>query len=80
MRAGTHKEAISQPVCGNEARVWDNNQGLGVHEKSPAHRARRDGICNTGEFTVINVRQLLESDVHGGERCHQTKHDRRVSH
>ena len=79
MRTVTHKETIGHPVCDDEARVWNDNQGFGVHEKTPTNRTRRDGIKNTGEFTVIDVRQLLKPDVHGGKSRHQTKHDRRVS-
>ena len=80
MRADTHKETIGHPVCDDEARIWNDDQGLGVHEKTPANRTRRKDTRNTGEFTVIDVRQLLNPDVHGGENRYQTKHDCRVSH
>ena len=80
MRADTHKETISHPVCDNEARIWDDNQGLGVHEKTPTNWTRREDIRNTGEFTVVDVRQLLKPDVHGSEGRHQTKYDCGVSH
>ena len=80
MRADTHKKTIGHPVCDDETRVWNDDQGLGVHEKAPANRTRREDIRNAGEFTVIDVRQLLKPDVHCSEGRHQTKHDRRVSH
>ena len=80
MRADTHKETVSHPVCDDEARVWNDDQGLGVHGKTPTNWTRGEGIRNAGEFTVVDVPQLLKPDVHGGEDGHQPKHDRRVSH
>ena len=55
-RCRTHKETVGHPVCDDEARIWDDSQGLGVHGKTPADRTRRKDVGDTGEFAVIDVR------------------------
>lgn len=80
MCANTYKKTIGHPVRDDEACVWNDNQGFGIHEKTPTNRTRGKNVRNTGELAVIDVRQLLKSDIHGGEGRHQTKQDRRVSH